>query len=256
MEFPARPTCWPDCSSAAGRSGRPLFGRARPAADRDRGRAGSVLRRSAVRHPSVSSARWSSVRFDAKSHELSRSGSPRAAVVGRHHDGVAVLARDPYRIEDVERSGPCYLSTIVGGPGGYRFRFVGFWAMTPTSPEDGYPQQARELVDGLPHDELATVVAGDFNASSRNAHHLENVALLGARGLVNAYNAIYGAPAVCPGDHPTSYHLWNEARPHHMDYVFLPRNWDIEDVQIGTFAEYSATRRSDHIPVTVVSSPR
>lgn len=73
---------------------------------------------------------------------------------------MAVLARDPYRIEDVERSGPCYLSKIVGGPGGYRFRFVGFWAMTPTSPEDGYPQQARELVDGLPHDELATVVAG------------------------------------------------------------------------------------------------
>ncbi len=176
--------------------------------------------------------------------------------VSRHHNGVAVLARDPYGIEDVERSGPCYLSTIVGGPGGYRFRFVGFWAMTPTSPEDGYPQQARELVDGLPHDELATVVAGDFNASSRNAHHVENVALLGARGLVNAYNAIYGTPAVYPGDHPTSYHLWNEARPHHMDYVFLPRNWDIEDVQIGTFAEYSATRRSDHMPVTVVTSPR
>jgi len=175
--------------------------------------------------------------------------------VGRHQNGVAVLARDTYRIEDVERSGRCYLSTIVGGPDGYRLRFVGFWAMTPTSPEDDYPQQAKELIEWLPRDELTTVLAGDFNASSRNPQHVRNVASLGARGLVNAYDAFYEAPASYPGDHPTSYHQWDEARPHHMDYVFIPSNWRIEDVQIGTYADYSATKRSDHMPVTVVSSP-
>jgi hypothetical protein len=36
--------------------------------------------------------------------------------------------------------------------------------------------------------------------------------------------------------------------------VFLPSSWEIQDVHIGTFAEYSATKRSDHMPVTVVTS--
>lgn len=175
--------------------------------------------------------------------------------VGRHHNGVAILAHEPYRIEEVERSGRCYLSTIVNGPGGFRLRFVGFWGMTKTGPEDDYPQQARELIEGLPLGELVTVVAGDFNASSRSAQHVENVASLGARGLVNAYDAFFGAPDAYPGPHPTSYHQRNEAQPHHMDYVFLPSDWNIEDVQVGTFAEYTATKQSDHMPVTVVTFP-
>src|SRR4051794_1888999 len=69
--------------------------------------------------------------------------------VGRHFNGVAVLARDPHRIREVERSGPCYLSTIIDGPGGHQFRFVGFWGMSKTSPEDDYPQQAKELIETL-----------------------------------------------------------------------------------------------------------
>ncbi|HEY7754856.1 MAG TPA: hypothetical protein VID69_01360, partial [Actinomycetota bacterium] len=69
---------------------------------------------------------------------------------GRYHKGVAVLARDPYRIAGVEKSGPCYLSSIVEGSSDAHLRFVGFWAMTPTGPEDSYPQQAKELIELLP----------------------------------------------------------------------------------------------------------
>ena len=58
--------------------------------------------------------------------------------VGRNQKGVAVLARDPYRIKGVEQN-RCFLSTIVGGPDDSQIRFVGFWAMTPTGPEDDYP---------------------------------------------------------------------------------------------------------------------
>jgi endonuclease/exonuclease/phosphatase family metal-dependent hydrolase len=175
--------------------------------------------------------------------------------VGRHLNGVAVLAREPYRIEDVERSGRCYLSTIVGGPRGYQFRFVGFWGMTKTGTDDGYPQQAKQLIENLAWDEVATVVAGDFNASSRNDQHVENVASLGAHGLVNAYEAVHGVAVAYPGDHPTSYHQWKETQPHHMDHVFIPSTWNIEDVHVGTFAEYAATGQSDHMPVTVVADP-
>ena len=127
--------------------------------------------------------------------------------------------------------------------------------MTRTSLEDDYPQQAKQLIESLPWDEVATMVAGDFNASSRNDQHVENVAALGARGLTNAYEAVYGVPAAYPGDHATSYHQWKQTQPHHMDYVFIPSGWAVEDVQIGTYAEYAATRRSDHMPVTVVTVP-
>jgi endonuclease/exonuclease/phosphatase family metal-dependent hydrolase len=40
-----------------------------------------------------------------------------------------------------------------------------------------------------------------------------------------------------------------------MDYVFLPSRWKVQDVRVGTYAEYSATKRSDHMPVTVVAFP-
>jgi endonuclease/exonuclease/phosphatase family metal-dependent hydrolase len=192
---------------------------------------------------------------DSKAFVESHAGWTCEWQVGLHHNGVAVLARDPYRIESVEQSGLCHLSTMIEGPGDAHLRFVGFWAMTPTGPEDGYPQQAKELIERLPRDVLPTVLAGDFNASSRNDQHVENVASLGARGLKSAYDDFYGAPDTYPGDHPTSYHQWNERLPHHMDYVFLPSDWSVEDVRVGTFAEYSATKRSDHMPLTVVTVP-
>ncbi|MDP9227333.1 MAG: hypothetical protein M3P18_26490, partial [Actinomycetota bacterium] len=59
--------------------------------------------------------------------------------VGRFSKGVAVLTRDPYVIEEIERADRCFISTIISGPAGARFRFVGFWAMTPKGEDDTYP---------------------------------------------------------------------------------------------------------------------
>jgi endonuclease/exonuclease/phosphatase family metal-dependent hydrolase len=174
--------------------------------------------------------------------------------VGRYEKGVAVLARDPYSIEGIESSAPCFLSTFIKGPADTHLRFVGFWAMTPTGPDDGSPQQANELIELRPRDGLPTVIAGDFNASSRNDHHVENVATLRVHGLKSACDDFFGSPDTYPGDHPTSYHQWDEGRPHHMDFVFVPNDWVLQDVQVGTFAEYAATKLSDHMPIVVTAS--
>jgi len=174
---------------------------------------------------------------------------------GRYRKGLAVLARDPYRIALRERSQPCLISTIVLGPGELRVRFVGFWAMTPSrGGSDTYPQQATELIGQLPGDGIPTVVAGDFNASWRNAHHLRNVASLAARGLVNAYNSFYELAANARLAHPTSYFQWNRARPYHMDFVFVPESWSIRSVEVGSFEDYPARGLSDHVPVIVSAS--
>jgi endonuclease/exonuclease/phosphatase family metal-dependent hydrolase len=132
-----------------------------------------------------------------------------------------------------------------------RLRFVGFWAMTPAGLYDTYPQQATEVIEQLPRDDTPTVLAGDFNASWRNAHHLENVRSLAARGMVNAYNSFKGIRDEAEPEHATSYFRWSSAKPYHMDFVFVPKVWSIKDVAIGSFADYPARRLSDHVPVVV-----
>ncbi len=171
---------------------------------------------------------------------------------GRYRKGLAVLAQDPYRIAVREHSQPCLISTIVVGPGELRFRFVGFWAMTPSrGGTDTYPEQATELIGQLPDDGTPTVVAGDFNASWRNHHHLRNVASLAARGLVNAYNSFYKIADDARPDHPTSYFQWDRARPYHMDFVFVPDSLPIRSVEVGSFEDYPGRGLSDHVPVIV-----
>lgn len=178
--------------------------------------------------------------------------------VGRYPSrpkGLAVLARYSYKIETLERSEPCLISTLISGPDGLRFRFVGFWGMSPVQEDgtDSYAQQATDLIEQLPDDGLPTVVAGDFNASWGNEHHRRNAANLAARRLVSAYNSFYNVEPGVPTLHPTSYHKKDVLDPHHMDYVFVPEVWPIQSVRIGAFDDYR--RLSDHVPVLVTISP-
>jgi exonuclease III len=167
---------------------------------------------------------------------------------GRWHKGLAVLARSPYRIESREPSEPFCISTVIAGP--ERFRFVGFWAMTEKDAGYSYPQQATRLIERLPDDGLSTVVAGDFNAS-KSPHHLGNVGSLNALGLVSAYHKFHGLDHKGVEADPTSYFQWQESRPYHMDFVFVPDQWLIEFVEVGTFENYPGRRVSDHVPVVV-----
>lgn len=171
---------------------------------------------------------------------------------GGWHKGLAVLVKPPFRIEKREESEPYWISTVVDGP--RRFRFVGFWAMTPSHTGFDYPQQAKRLIEALPRDDLPTVVAGDFNAS-RSRRHLANVKRLNDRGLFSAYHVARGVQHTMEAD-PTSYFRWQESRPYHMDFVFVPEQWAIEKVDVGTFADYSAPGgMSDHVPVIVSVAP-
>lgn len=162
--------------------------------------------------------------------------------------GLAVLARSPYRIETKEPSEPFFISTVISGPD--RFRFVGFWAMTPKFAGYEYPQQATRLIEQLPDDDVPTVVAGDFNAS-KSQPHLTNVRSLAALGLVSAYHAFHSLDHSADEVHATSYHHWQDSRPHHMDFVFVPADWRILSVEVGSFDDYPGRGLSDHTPVLV-----
>jgi hypothetical protein len=166
--------------------------------------------------------------------------------------GLAILARPPYTLGEREPSDAFMISTVVCG--GVPFRFVDFWAMDPQVTSCSYTQQATRLIETLSDDGIPTIVAGDFNASKSEAH-LANVHRLRDRGLVSAYHRDRGRDHADPETEPTSYHLWDESHPFHMDFVFLPADWTIRSVEVGSYDDYCGCRLSDHVPVVVTAEP-
>ena len=181
--------------------------------------------------------------------QAEREGWACAYTEGKWGRGLAVLARAPYSIEAREPTEPFAVSTVISGP--ERFRFVGFWAMTEKDVGYSYPRQATRVIEALPDDDIPAVMAGDFNAS-KSARHLKNVEWLAERGMVSAYHALHNVEHSAVEEHPTSYHHWQEERPFHMDFVFVPKTWMIKEVEVGKFADYSLQGgMSDHTPVVV-----
>jgi hypothetical protein len=171
--------------------------------------------------------------------------------------GLAVLARAPYEISEIEFSFPCAISTCIRRPGEPDFRFVGFWGMTPLDEAiDGYPIQAREVIRFACSDDFPTVIAGDFNAKWLHELHQANVATLTEHGLVEAYHKFHEVQSDDWND-ATLYWKHSQHLRYHMDYVFLPSDWAVLDVEIGSYETYVEPRISDHVPVvvTVDSSP-
>ena len=168
---------------------------------------------------------------------------------GMYYPGLAVLARKPFKIEGREASERFSVWALIAGP--VRFRFVNFWAMTPRSVGGlSYTQQARRIIEGLPDDDLPTVVAGDFN-HSKYPPHLENVRRLEERGLVSAYHKFHPAQQVGQETERTRYARGRDDPSWHIDLVFVPESWTITSVDVGTFERYPGSGRGDHAPVTV-----
>jgi exonuclease III len=169
---------------------------------------------------------------------------------GRYGRGIAVLARMPFSIEKRESSEPFVVSTVITGP--TRFRFVAFWAMTPKAVGYSYHRQAQRMIDQLPRDDLDTVVAGDFNAS-KHPRHLANIERIRNRGLASAYHRWTGLSPGDVGEEVTAY-TGRKGRPgFHIDLVFVPTDWQIGKVEVGTFERHPGEHRSDHVPVIVTT---
>jgi exonuclease III len=99
-----------------------------------------------------------------------------------------------------------------------------------------------------------SIVVGDFNSHSRwdkpkrawthtrLVQHLDNYF-----GLVSAFHAANpGIP-----EPATLYWRWNEQRPYHIDYCFIPNNWvsRISETYVGNYDEWKT--ESDHRPLLI-----
>lgn len=81
-------------------------------------------------------------------------------------------------------------------------------------------------------------------------NHSALVALLSELGLVSSYHHFFGE-AHGAETRPTCYLLWKEARPYHIDYCFVPKEWAtcIQNVEVGSYEAWK--QYSDHRPLVV-----
>ena len=165
--------------------------------------------------------------------------------------GTAVVSTSPaLPIEAIEiPSLHCtVVPVIVQAP--QPFVFVGVWTHPPYNPVAWEAMTACvAAADGMP-----VVAAGDFNSSPRVVgQERESPRFLQRMrddlGLVSAYHHVHGE---APGEETraTHYHHWNESRPFHLDYCFVPEKWlgRLANVEVGSFADWP---QSDHRPLTV-----
>jgi endonuclease/exonuclease/phosphatase family metal-dependent hydrolase len=72
--------------------------------------------------------------------------------------------------------------------------------------------------------------------------------LFGGHGLVSAYHTHHNEKQGAE-TRPTHYFHHHESERFHIDYVFVPKDWELGSVEMGSFGEWG--HLSDHVPVVV-----
>jgi hypothetical protein len=172
--------------------------------------------------------------------------------------GLAVAARGDYRLHRVRRASnvPKYVVPVeVSGPRS----FLLFAVWTKTEQAHCYVEAAvravylyRKLIASRP-----TVFIGDTNSNAiwdaqreEDRNHTALVNQLSALGLISAYHAFF-AEAHGKETQPTYYFQWKQAKPFHLDYCFIPKDWltALRKVWVEPFEPWKA--HSDHRPLLV-----
>ena len=104
-------------------------------------------------------------------------------------------------------------------------------------------------------------MAGDFNqnviwdrprATERN--HSRTITACSEAGLVSVYHEWTGENH---GEElaPTIYsrNRTEDGPRYHIDYAFIPREWfpSITSLQVGSYADWVGSKRSDHVPLVI-----
>jgi exodeoxyribonuclease III len=180
--------------------------------------------------------------------------------------GVSVISSHGWELEvcpDFPKSPEVFVPVKVRR-GEISFNLLGVW----TQKEGKYIESFQEVLENCQHffQPSVSVIAGDFNSNpqwdkmhKKFCHTLLNENLKKEFGLVSAYHA--KNPSVLPGaedpTHSTFFMYGHRDKPFHIDYCYVPENWEILDTEIGSYDEWcnkdtsSKDRKSDHCPLIV-----
>ena len=190
---------------------------------------------------------------------LSGPGIPHRWVPSYARDkGLGIFAPGAQRIEVVEPG-----ASVKGDYGlackiereGRQIGVVGVWTV---SKQNRYLKEAEGIVERYAPflKSGTTILAGDFNIPNhRNVEEVTSFVhgLEQRFGLVSAYHALHGT-AIDHEEDNTLWHNYSESDKFHCDFMFVPKDWKILKVEVGTYAQWCAPRaeaRSDHAPVIV-----
>lgn len=173
------------------------------------------------------------------------------------HKGLGVLAAKPWTLEPGCKPTQRWIAPVwVHGP--QDFLLLSVWACPiGAQREKNYVGQIYEAIVRHPrwfNGNFPTLICGDFNSNTifdpgrKKRTHSKIVQLLAERGLTSAYHSFFSE------DHggetrPTHYLLFQKHRPFHLDYIFLPKTWRVNDCQVGTYDAWRLA--SDHVPILV-----
>lgn len=176
-------------------------------------------------------------------------------VGANQHKGLAVFYRHDWSATVTAKPLGKWI-TLIRMEGAVTFNLMAVWACPAGSHRESYVGQIYRCI--TKHDKriscLPLVIAGDFNSNAiwdkerPGRNHTEVVRLFKAWGSLSAYHAhfkeVHGAET-----RPTYYFQHNQNKPYHLDYVFAPKAWRVQSVEVGSFQEWG--RLSDHVPVIV-----
>jgi hypothetical protein len=74
------------------------------------------------------------------------------------------------------------------------------------------------------------------------------VRLFEGHGLISAYHSHHGEKQGAE-TRPTYFFYRHQDKPFHIDDVFVPKDWKLGSVEVGSFPEWG--HLSDHVPVVV-----
>ena len=172
--------------------------------------------------------------------------------------GIAVTAAGPYTLRalpqrrnvpkfviPIQVTGPdCFTLFAVWSKGDQKYRYVAAVVKAIKT--------YRELFAGS-----LAILAGDLNSNvfwdshhPAGQNHSALIKLLDELGLVSSYHQFF-AEEQGQETRPTYYFLWNESKPYHIDYCFVPKVWAtrIRRVEVGTYLDWHS--HSDHRPLLV-----
>lgn len=172
---------------------------------------------------------------------------------------IGVLARAPWSISALPSPVPDLpwpLPAAVTGP--VDFTLLAVWPVTFAG-APSYTAQLAQVLDGsFPGDGSPVVLAGDLNSpiAATIGAHLHNVGRLAALGLRSSFLSSRGVSAADAhlatgraAAEPTYYQHRRRENGFHIDHIFVPEGWRIESLAVGSYDDWVATGRSDHVPL-------
>ena len=171
--------------------------------------------------------------------------------------GLAVFCSKGFTLQAVDEPfGRWVVPVRIHGDGG-NFNLLAIWAcQVGTKRAENYIGEVHRCV--VKHSDwfgqFPVVAAGDFNsnvqwdANRPGRNHSEVVRLFEDHGLMSAYH-IHNKEQHGAETRPTHYFHHREDKPFHIDYVFVPRSWRLNSVEVGSFRDWG--NLSDHVPLVV-----